>query len=121
MTLLLIQTVLLRLFLHAVQFPVWWYSRGLIYIAQQLQSFVGQANATLGPGLWLKHIFVPMFGQRDLQGRLMSIFMRVVNIVIRSIALLVVTLFSLLLGVLWIVFPLMVLSATISSLVILFV
>ena len=40
--------------------------------------------------VWIKNIFVPMFGQNDWQSRLISIFMRSVQIVGRSIGLVII-------------------------------
>ena len=41
----------------------------------------------LAIGIWIKHVFTPMYGQHDWQGRLISFFMRVVQIILRAIAL----------------------------------
>jgi hypothetical protein len=43
--------------------------------------------ASLSLGVWLKNIFVPMYGQRDWESRLISVFMRSVQIVFRSLGL----------------------------------
>jgi len=37
----------------------------------------------------VRHIFTPMYGQTDFEGRLMSVFMRIVNIIGRTFALFV--------------------------------
>lgn len=42
---------------------------------------------SIAVGVWVKNLFVPMFGQRDWQSRIISIFVRLGNIVFRSIAL----------------------------------
>lgn len=44
-------------------------------------------NNNLAPGLWLANLFVPMFGQYDFQGWLVSFFMRLVQIIARAFAL----------------------------------
>jgi len=46
----------------------------------------------LAIGVWTKNIFVPMFGMHDWQSRIISFFMRVVQIIGRSIALFLLTL-----------------------------
>lgn len=67
-------------------FPVWWYGRGL---AAAFRTFAGSArtaNRFLGLGVWTKNLFVPMYGERQISGRLISFFMRFVNIIVRGIA-----------------------------------
>lgn len=53
-------------------------------------------SRTLAIRVWIKNIFVPMFGMHDWQSRLISFFMRVVQIIGRSIALLIFTFAALL-------------------------
>ena len=73
--------------LDIVMFPVWWYSRGLLLMLRWcVETLKGYAKY-FAIGIWIKNIFVPMFGQHDWQSRLISIFMRIVQIVGRSIGL----------------------------------
>ncbi|MFH1711816.1 MAG: hypothetical protein ABH846_01090 [Patescibacteria group bacterium] len=68
-----------------VKWPVWWYTKGLaLRIEGAIRSvkYVWQLQAV---GVWIKNIFVPMFGQYDWQSRMISVFMRIVNIIGRSI------------------------------------
>lgn len=104
--------VLQRLILEFVgdffYLPIWWYSRGLIFVFQECIAFVKRGNARLAPGLWLKNMFVPMFGQTDFQGRFTSVLMRFFNVIIRSFLLLLWLVFVLSFFILWIIFPLFV-------------
>lgn len=59
----------------------------------------------LNIAVWIKNIFVPMFGQRDWQSRLISIFMRTVQIIGRGIFLLFWTLLMVTLFLLYTVAP----------------
>ncbi len=66
-------------------FPIWWYSVGL---KKRLDGFVDtarQANQEFALSIWVKNLFVPMYGQSDWQGRLVSFFMRLVQIIGRGI------------------------------------
>lgn len=89
MWLLVFQRLVLEFILDFAYFPLWWYSGGL------KQAFLGcwhlwrSGNLYLAPGLWLKNIFVPMYGQTDWQGRLVSVFMRLVNVLGRGFTLFV--------------------------------
>lgn len=57
---------------------------------------------SMAVGVWVKNIFVPMFGQRDWQSRIISFVMRVVNIIGRSFAGLIWGLFLLVVGLVYI-------------------
>jgi len=86
--------------------PIWWYSKGIkkstIFF---VRKFLEQENF-LGVRIWLKNIFVPMFGQYDWQGRVVSFIMRVVNVIARSILLVFWTVILLILYLFWLLVPL---------------
>jgi len=87
MFILILQRVALDFLLSIIYFPLWWYSGGIKKAGRYAINLFLNGNANLAPGLWLKNIFVPMFGQTDWQGRLVSILMRFVNIIFRFIGL----------------------------------
>ena len=90
---------------HLIYFPIWWYTGGIKYAFIFCLGLVRTANFNLAPGLWLRNIFIPMFGQTDFQGRLMSFFMRFVNVVFRSIAISIWIVIVFLIFLLWPAFP----------------
>lgn len=69
-----------------VAFPVWWYTKGIAYAAQKLVYSARRQAANFAVGLWIKNLFVPMYGQYDWQGRIISFVVRLVQIIVRSIA-----------------------------------
>jgi len=70
-------------------FPVWWYTQGLgLVIGKAIAALRYRARA-YALNIWIRNLFVPMYGQRDLAGRAVSVFMRVVVLIGRSIALVV--------------------------------
>ena len=87
-------------------FPFWWYSFGLGKFLLWLKSFLSDKQKSLGLGVWIKNIFVPMYGQRDWQGVLISIFIRIVQIIFRSIAMLIWLIVAIVMLMLWISLPL---------------
>ncbi len=105
MWLLVLQRLTVEFFLDILYFPIWWYTRGAKRAAVAVWHMFQEANISLAPGLWLRHILTPMFGQTDWQGRIMSFFMRVVNIIGRTIALVVWMLVCLLVFSLWLAWP----------------
>ena len=60
----------------------------------------------MGVLLWLKNLFVPMFGQHDWQGRLVSFLIRLVQLIARGIAFVVLVIFLTVALALWATGPL---------------
>ncbi len=105
MFILILQQLFIEAALDLLYFPVWWYTRGAQHAARWCLALFQSGNRTLAPGLWLKNIFVPMFGQYDLQGKIISFFMRFVNVIGRSIMLGAWLTLCILLFVFWLAFP----------------
>ncbi len=66
-------------------FPVWWYGPGLAMVVLGVGRFWGRRQSSLGFFIWLKNIFVPMYGQRDFSGRVVSFIMRFFQVVFRGL------------------------------------
>ena len=66
--------------------PIWWYTRGISRAGLFALAEIKLQAQRLGVGVWAKNIFVPMFGQYDLEGRLISFFIRLIQIIVRGIA-----------------------------------
>lgn len=105
---LILQRLAMEFVSDVFYFPVWWYTKGLKRFVIACGYAVQEAELSLAPGIWLKNIFVPMYGQYDWQGRLMSVFMRIVNIIGRGIAFFLFLFFVFGLVLAWIFFPLFV-------------
>lgn len=88
-----------------VRFPFWWYSTG----AKKAAVFCWRKVANIEEGLalkvWVVNIFKPMFGQYDWQGKIISFFVRVVQIIFRSIIMLVAICFFIALFLVWLALP----------------
>lgn len=108
MLILVLQRICLDALIDVVYFPIWWYTGGIKFMVSKCLDIIKGGNESLAPGLWLKNIFVPMFGQWDFQGRLISFFMRLVQVVARSIALLVWIAFAWGLFLFWLVLPIII-------------
>lgn len=65
--------------------PVWWYSKGLWRAFIDFRRRVRYANEYSGFVLWLTNLFVPMFGQYDTAGRIISFFARLFQVIGRFI------------------------------------
>src|SRR3989338_393422 len=86
--------------------PIWWYTRGLW---KQVRGIIGSVVArqeALAIDVWVKNIFVPMYGQYDFAGRAISFFMRGAQIVGRMIILIIWGFLLLAWFFAWVVMPL---------------
>jgi hypothetical protein len=90
-------------------FPVWWYTRGFVELAKWIGSFWADSLKGLNLAVWLKNIFVPMYGQRDFAGIAISIFMRIVQIILRSIGFACLLLLGFAVMLLWLALPVLIL------------
>jgi hypothetical protein len=99
-----------------VFFPFWWYSLGLVKIVKKLINFIADKEKSLALSVWIKNIFTPMYGQRDIQGFLISFFIRLVQIIFRSLILIFWTIIALVIFWLWIIFPALVIYQIIRQL-----
>jgi len=64
-----------------VTFPRWWYTRGLQRAGAWMRRTLRGWERAVGLRLWAKHLFTPMFGQTDWQGRIISFSMRLVVLI----------------------------------------
>lgn len=83
------QKVIIEAILDIFYFPIWWYSRGLVRAGRWCLGFLQGGNEMFAPVVWIKNVFVPMYGQYDWQGRIISFLMRVFQIIVRSVALVI--------------------------------
>lgn len=88
-----------------VWFPVWWYTRGLQKVINAAIAAVSYRVRAYSFRIWLRNFFVPMYGQYDWTGRLISVFMRLVVLVGRLIALVVEIVIYVIGVALWILLP----------------
>jgi len=109
MWVLIFQRLALDTLLHILYFPVWWYTAGARRVIVGLWHLLQDANAMFAPGLWLRNIFVPMFGQTDWQGRITSVFIRFLNVIFRTVILMIWSWVLVVLFFAWVAFPLFVL------------
>jgi hypothetical protein len=92
-----------------VYFPIWWYTKGFLKVLNKLRNFLVYIFRVLAIDVWVTNLFKPMYGQQDLAGKLISFFMRVFQIIVRSIAFFFVNIFVIILGLIWLAAPLVVL------------
>lgn len=92
-----------------IYFPLWWYSRGLFNTAIYLKNFLIHKQKALGLLVWIKNIHKPMYGQSDWQGIIISIIIRLFQIIIRSIVMLFWLIIAFALLIVWAILPIFIL------------
>jgi len=100
--------ILYELLRDILYFPIWWYSQGLVRISLKLKDFLINKQKKLALVVWVKNIFRPMYGQYDWQGMIISFFMRVVQIIFRSIIFFLWITLALLVFCFWLILPVLV-------------
>jgi hypothetical protein len=85
------------------RFPVWWYTDGFFGVLGWIRRSLAYRWQSYNMAVWMKNFFVPMYGQYDLAGRLVSVFMRFIVFIGRLVALCVEAVVYLLLAALWLI------------------
>lgn len=101
--------------LDIVHVPIWWYSKGLKLEINHLVSTIYDLDYLTGFSVWLKNIFVPMYGQRDWRGRLISILVRLFQIIVRGAVLFVTSSVRLLVTIVYLLLPLALIFGLVNS------
>lgn len=104
--------IIIQILGEILYFPLWWYTVGFGRLLKNVRRFWLNQEKNLGFTIWLKNLFVPMYGQRDFAGRLISFIIRLVQIIFRGAALLAWLVIVLVVALLWLVFPLTLLIVT---------
>ena len=89
-------------------FPIWWYSYGVFEFTKNLFYFLKNKLKSLALIIWIKNIFVPMYGQYDFMGHVISFLVRLFQIIFRTIFMIFWLLLALTLLFLWLSLPLIV-------------
>jgi len=79
-------------------------------------SSIADTAAAAGLGLWVRNIFVPMYGQHDVWGRIVSFIIRLANIVVRSMWVSLWALLCVVVVAAWIAAPLFVVYLLVTTL-----
>jgi hypothetical protein len=100
--------------LEIIYFPVWWYTRGMKKAFLFCLNKIKNGENWLGLGIWVRNILVPMFGQYDLAGRLISFAVRLVQIIARTIAMVIWVILMITLFFIWLLLPILAVYKIIS-------
>ncbi|MEK7647754.1 MAG: hypothetical protein AAB384_01805 [Patescibacteria group bacterium] len=109
MSIALLQHVVQLLLVEAITGPVWWYTGGLAFMLRWMRERSARTWYRLAISLWMRNIMVPMFGQYDWQGRIISFFIRLFQVIARCIVFGFAAVWYAVVVLLWCVAPLAVL------------
>lgn len=91
-------------------FPVWWFTAGAWRTAKFCARTVRNQASAFGVAVWLKNLFTPMYGLRDIQGRIISFFMRLFTIIWYSVILLLMSVVMTVVFLAWLALPVVAMS-----------
>ncbi|MEI7741254.1 MAG: hypothetical protein WCJ29_02000 [bacterium] len=101
-------------------FPLWWFWSGVPYFVKVYRRAWRNFSNEFGVGVWMKNLFVPMYGARDISGRLISFIIRLFQVIVRSFAMVIVTMITLPLLLIWLFLPIIAIVALITQFIGLF-
>ena len=93
---------------HFLYWPLWWYTGGFFMTLKSTGRKVVSAWRGLALDIWLKNIFRPMYGQYDIASRVISFFMRLVQIIGRLALMIILTFLILLIPIIYLTLPVLV-------------
>ncbi len=93
----------LEFLLDIVRFPVWWYAGGLKLVALWCWRSYEATRWSVSLGKFMRHFFAPMYGDYTFSGRAVSLLMRTVLVVWKTIRLAITALWYAVLLVAWVV------------------
>jgi hypothetical protein len=67
-------------------FPLWWYTKGLKLTLKKLANAVKNSVKLFALDIWVKNLFVPMYGETSITGRIISFMVRLFMIMVRGLA-----------------------------------
>ncbi|MBI4414690.1 MAG: hypothetical protein HY566_00440 [Candidatus Kerfeldbacteria bacterium] len=82
---LFLRFIFLDLVLDIVRFPAWWFSRGAVKAVQWYGRTLEDALDRLALKVLAQNLGRPMFGDYTREGRIISFFMRIIQLVISTI------------------------------------
>lgn len=103
--------ITLQIIGEILYFPIWWYTVGFLRLLKGVGGFWRDQEQSLGFLVWAKNWFRPMYGQYDWAGRIISFFVRTVQIIFRAFILAIWLILLIIILLLWLAAPVLLLLA----------
>ena len=101
----LIKYTVIDLIKHLLYCLLWWYTSGFLITLKHIGARILVVWHSLALQVWFKNIFRPMYGQYDTASRIISFFMRMIQIIVRMIIMIIITILLILLIGIYLVLP----------------
>ena len=101
----LVKYTIIDLIKHLLYWPFWGYTNGFLITLKIIGKRILIAWHSLALDVWFKNIFRPMYGQYDAGSRIISFFMRVIQILFRLAIMITITIFLSSLIVIYLILP----------------
>lgn len=88
-----------------IELFIWWYTKGLFLLSRRLVRLEQTEFKRIGAWTWIKHLFVPMFHDYTIVGRLLSFFFRVGIIAAKLVRTLIGFIIRVILFTVWVALP----------------
>jgi hypothetical protein len=95
--------------------PIWWYTTGFVWFLKTNSRFIRGQARILHLGVWIRYLFVPMFGAKDRASRIISFFIRIFEIIIRGLVLLIFCLLSFIVIIIYLLIPILIIYLLINQ------
>ncbi|PJE76543.1 hypothetical protein COV05_04205 [Candidatus Uhrbacteria bacterium CG10_big_fil_rev_8_21_14_0_10_48_16] len=99
---LIFKTAVLESMKELGRLPLWWYTTGLKQTFGKLLHSVAESVRYFGVDVWSKNLFVPMYGDASITGRLISFIVRFFVLLARSLGVLLWTVVAGILAVVYV-------------------
>ncbi len=73
------------LFFETLSAPLWWFTAGILLVARNALQHIARAAGNAQISVWIKNLLVPMYGQHDAWGRIISFIIRLANVIGRTL------------------------------------
>lgn len=87
---------------------IWWYSTGLLTLLRQVRDHIRSYARSLNLQILTRYLFVPMYGYNDIWSRLISFSVRLVQLVVITIATFIYIVFECIVIAAWVGLPVVV-------------
>ncbi len=98
---LVVRSILGQTLREFLLLPLWWYTKGALLVWGWIWQAIKNTSVLFGLTVWVKNLFVPMYGETGFSGRAISFFIRLFMIIGKGIG---VAVWSLLLFIAFIIY-----------------
>lgn len=88
----ILSTALIQSTKELMLMPIWWYTSGLVLVLSMTKNAVFNMVDLFGLRIWIKNLFVPMYGETTISGKIISFFVRLFMILVQSMGVVLLSL-----------------------------